>query len=167
MVSILDYRQKTYYLSDPMRSFIKPTKKLILDFVQIEFYTPDVVLYHYQPKTHLTWAMILEVYERTNEIIDYKPCYMCGIIGAGITIEKEVRERGTSPEMLKYTKATAIVQNSLAHRILANFIIRVQRPTVITKAFTETSDALTWFDKLRELEKKTDSKRKDQNQLVL
>jgi hypothetical protein len=112
-------------------------------------------------------AMILEVYERTNAIIDYKPCYMCGIIGPGITIEKEVRERGTSPEMLKYTKASAIVQNSLAHRILANFIIGVQRPPVITRAFTETEEALKWFDKLREQEKKTGLKKKDQNQIIL
>lgn len=91
---------------------------------------------------------------------------MVAVVGAGLTIEKEVRELGTTQEMLKYTKASAIVQNSLAHRILANFVIRVQRPTVATRAFTDITDALNWFDKLRELEKNAGLKRKNSNQLV-
>ena len=135
--------------------------------MQIEFYAPDVVLYHYRPKIHLTWDMVLEVYHKTNAMINYTPCYMAVVVGAGLTIEKEVRELGTSPEMLKYTKASAIIQNSLAHRILANFVIRVQRPAVATKAFTDSKDALKWFDKLREIENKKELKRKNQNQLVL
>lgn len=148
-------------------ALIKPTRQIKLDFVQISFYAPDVVIYNYQPKVHLTFEMILEVFHKTNELINYQPCFMCGLIGSGITIEKEVREKGTTPEMLRYTKATAIVQNSLAHRILANFIIRVQRPPVITKAFTSLEDALNWFDKLRDLENQSNFKKKDQGQLVL
>jgi hypothetical protein len=145
---------------------IKPTTSIVLDFVKIEFYAPDVVLYHYQPKIHLTWEMVLEVYHKTNAMINYIPCYMGAIVGAGLTIEKEVRELGTTQEMLKYTKASAIVQNSLAHRILANFVIRVQRPMVPTRAFTDITDALNWFDKLRELEKNAELKRKNSNHLV-
>lgn len=111
--------------------------------------------------------MILQVYNETNKLIDYKPCYMCGVISAGITIEKEAREKGTTPEMLRYTKASAIVQNSLAHKIIANFIISVQRPSVITKTFTSVKDALDWFDKLRAVENRGNRKKKDQGQLVL
>lgn len=92
---------------------------------------------------------------------------MCGVIGAGLTIEKEAREKGTTPEMLRYTKASAIVQNSLAHKIIANFIITVQRPSVVTKTFTSLVDALNWFDKLRDLENHGNRKKKDQGQLVL
>lgn len=146
---------------------IEASKHIVLDFVRIEFHEPDVIIYYYKPKTHLTWEMILEVYNETNKLINYKPCYMCGVIGAGLTIEKEAREKGTTPEMLRYTKASAIVQNSLAHKIIANFIISVQRPSVITKTFTSLTEALNWFDKLRELENHGNRKRKDQGQLVL
>lgn len=124
-------------------------KSISLDFVNIEFHEPDVVIYHYRPKIHLTWAMVQQVAEVTNKLIDFTPCFMCAVIGSGITIEKEVREYGSKPEMLKYTKASAIVQNSLAHRIIANFIIQVQRPPVPTKSFESIEDALTWFDALR------------------
>lgn len=111
--------------------------------------------------------MILIVFNTTNKLIGYKPCYMCSIIGSGITIEKEVREKGTTPEMQRYTKAAAIVQNSLAHRILANFIIRVQRPPVATKAFNNLDDALTWIQKLKESSQKDESKKKESTQMVL
>jgi len=119
------------------------------EFVKIEFFEPDLVVYNYKPGIHLTWLMVQQVAKETNEMINYKPCYMCSIVGEGLTIEKEVREHGTKAEMLTYTKASAIVQNSLAHRIIANFIIRVQRPPVPTRAFNNKEDALAWFDKLR------------------
>lgn len=125
------------------------TKSKELDFVKIEFYEPDVVIYHYRSGTHLNLDMIQNVARETNEMISYKACFMCSIIGDGLTLEKEVRDWGTKPEGLAYTKAAAIVQNSLAHRILANFIVRVQRPPIPMKAFNNVKDALTWFDRLR------------------
>lgn len=135
--------------------------------MDIEFFSPDLVIYHYHPKTHLTWEMILEVYEKTNQLIGYKPCFMCSVIGSGVTIEKEAREKGTSQEMHRYTKAAAIVQNSLAHRILANFVIRVQRPPAPTKAFNKLEDALKWFEKLRKLEQKNHIKDNERKQMIL
>jgi len=124
-------------------------KKLELDFVIIEFYAPDLIVYHYKPQTHLTWQMIQQVAKETNEMINYKKCFMCSVIGEDVTIDKAVREKGTTPEALAYTKASAIVQNSLAHRILGNFIIKVQRPSVPTKLFNDIHVALTWLNKLR------------------
>lgn len=115
----------------------------------IEYYQPDLVIYHYKPKIHLTWEMVKHVAELTNSMIEFKPCFMCSVIGSGLTIEKEVRENGTRPEMQQYTLASAIVQNSLAHKILANFIIKIQRPIAPTKSFTKLQDALDWFESFR------------------
>lgn len=94
--------------------------------------------------------MMKTLADSNNALINYKPCYMCSIIGQGLTIEKEAREKGTDPEFQKFTLASAIVQDSLAHRILGNFIIKVQRPTVPTRLFTSTEDALKWFDELKQ-----------------
>lgn len=133
---------------------INATAEIKLDFVDVSFYAPDLVIYRYHPNIHLTWEMVVELANQTNAMIGYKPCYMCAVIGQGLTIEKEVREKGSTPEMLRYTKASAIVQNSLAHRILANFIIRVQRPIVPTRSFSKVEDAIAWFDHFKDLEKR-------------
>jgi hypothetical protein len=133
----------------------EPTGKITLPYVDIEFYAPDLVIYHYHPKINLTWEMLQEIASVTNPMIGFRPCYMCSVIGQGLTVDKEAREKGPDPEIQKYTKAGAIVQNSLAHRILANFIIRVQRPPVPTRSFSSIQDALTWFKKMREVELKS------------
>ena len=138
-----------------------------LGFVELEYLAPDVVILTYMPKIHLTWDMTLEVFKATNKLTGNKACYMCSVIGNGLTIEKEVREKGVTPEMLKYTKAAAIVQNSLAHKLLANFIIRVQRPQSITKAFSTKEAALKWFDELRDLENKNLGNKTSKGQLML
>ena len=126
------------------------SKAIDLDFVRIDYYEPDLVIYYYKPRIHLTWPMVQQIANEANEMTGYKKCFMLSIIGEGLTIEKEVREFGTKPEIQAYTKASAIVQNSLAHRILGNFIINVQRPSVPTKLFNTIEDSLIWFDKLRQ-----------------
>lgn len=93
--------------------------------------------------------MIKVVLEHTSKLINSNACYTCSIIGQGLTVEKEAREKASEPEFQKYTLASAIVHNSLAHKILGNFIVTVQRPAVATKLFTSTQDALKWFDELR------------------
>ena len=125
------------------------TRQLDLDFVRIEFYAPDLVVYYYKPYTNLTWPMLQQVARETNELTDYKKCYMCSVIGEGLTIEREARDKGTKPDIQAYTKAAAIVQNSLAHRIIGNFIIRVQRPVAPTKLFNRLDEALEWLRRLR------------------
>ena len=138
----------------------QPTGRIALPYVDIEYYAPDLVIYYYHDKINLTWEMLLEIASVTNKMTGYTKCYMCTVVAPGLTIEKEAREKGTNPEIQKYTKAGAIVQNSLAHRILGNFIIKVQRPPVPTRLFSSVSDALNWFKKMREAE------RKDKRELV-
>lgn len=127
----------------------KATRTIELDFVRIEFYAPDLVLYHYKPQTHLTWPMLQQVAKEANELTGYKKCYMCSVIGEGLTIDKEARDNGTKPEIQAYTKAAAIVLNSLAHRIIANFIVKVQRPPVPTRSFNTLEDGLGWLNRLK------------------
>jgi len=131
-----------------------PTAKIALSYADIEFHAPDLVIYYYHDKIHLTWEMLQEIAKVTNEMTGYKLCYMCTVVAPGLTVEKEAREKGTNPEIQKYTKAGAIVQNSLAHRILGNFIIKVQRPPVPTRLFSSVSEAMSWFSKMREAEEK-------------
>jgi hypothetical protein len=125
------------------------SKEIDLGFVKIKYYEPDLVIYYYAPRINLTWPMLQEVAKETNELTGFRKCYMCSVIGESLTIEQEARVNGTNADIQQYTKAAAIVQNSLAHRILGNFVIKVQRPLAPTKLFTTVPDALTWLNKLK------------------
>ena len=70
---------------------------------------------------------------------------ICSIIPRDLTITKEAREYGSTKEANPYTAATAIVLSSLAHRILGNFIMRVQRPHMPFRLFANSDEALKWL----------------------
>jgi hypothetical protein len=69
------------------------------------------------------------------------------LIDAGefTTIDKEVRIFSASAESNLYTLADAIAYYSLAQRLVADFYIHYNSPTVPTRAFTAKKDAIDWL----------------------
>lgn len=62
------------------------------------------------------------------------------------TISKEAREFSAVPEHNKMTKAIAVVVNSLAQRLIANFIIKyIRQQPVQMKMFDNREKAIQWL----------------------
>jgi len=62
------------------------------------------------------------------------------------TITKEAREYSTRPESNSMTKATAVVVNSTAQRLLVNFVINfTQKQTMKMKMFENKDKAVEWL----------------------
>ena len=62
------------------------------------------------------------------------------------SITKEAREFAAKAEINSVTKATAIISNSLADRIIINFIIRFSRKqTMQMKMFDNKQKAIDWL----------------------
>ena len=57
----------------------------------------------------------------------------------------ETRKFMASEESVIYTKARAFIVKSLAHRIVGNFIIRVQTPKVPVQMFVDEKKAVKWL----------------------
>jgi hypothetical protein len=69
------------------------------------------------------------------------------LIDAGefTSIDKEVRIFSASMESNLYTVADAIAYYSLAQRLIANFYIQHNKPTVPTQAFPTKEEAVNWL----------------------
>ncbi len=65
--------------------------------------------------------------------------------GTDTSATKEVRDLANSPEAAKYTKAQAIVVDNLAHRIMANFIMKFYKAGIIVRVFSERKKAEDWL----------------------
>ena len=63
----------------------------------------------------------------------------------GLSVSKEVREWGVTDSANKYTLTSAVVCNLLSHRIIGNFLIRVQKPPRPTKMFSNFEGAVEWL----------------------
>ncbi len=65
--------------------------------------------------------------------------------GEFTSVDKEVRIFSASPESNIYTLADAIAYVSLAQKLIANFYIQYNKPSVPTKAFPTKEEALEWL----------------------
>jgi len=64
---------------------------------------------------------------------------------AKINVSKESREWDSTPEAQKNMFAQAILVNSLANRIVGNFIIKFHKPVAKTRLFSDEETALQWL----------------------
>ena len=67
------------------------------------------------------------------------------VAGADTVFEPESRAFSASEEGLKYTMADAMVFNSMAHRLMANFYLKFNKPSRPSKAFTSIESAREWL----------------------
>ena len=58
---------------------------------------------------------------------------------------EEVRVFSASPESHIYTLADAIAYDSLAHKLIGNFYIKHNKPSVPTKIFPTKEEAIAWL----------------------
>lgn len=71
------------------------------------------------------------------------------VVENGTLPTKEAREYSSSIEGCKYKLADAFVIDSLAQKIIGNFIVRVHKPPVPTNLFNNKEDALIWLKSLQ------------------
>lgn len=62
-----------------------------------------------------------------------------------VVVSRESREWGSSPEILKNTLAQAIVVDSLANKLIGNFIIQFHKPIAKTRLFSNEPEAIAWL----------------------
>jgi hypothetical protein len=69
------------------------------------------------------------------------------LVDARVTVQitKEGMEHGTRPECYTNLIAQAILVDSLANRLVGNFIIKFHRPASPTKLFSDYDKALEWL----------------------
>lgn len=80
-----------------------------------------------------------------KQILELKKYPLLHIVGNYVTMDKEAREYASSEEGLQFSIAEAFVINSLPHKILANFYMKVQKPSVPTKFFRSKQEAIDWL----------------------
>ncbi|MBL0329748.1 MAG: hypothetical protein IPP64_10105 [Bacteroidetes bacterium] len=62
-----------------------------------------------------------------------------------IEVSKEAREWGSTPEAQKNMLAQAVLVNSIANKLVGNFIIKFHKPIAKTRLFSDAPAALEWL----------------------
>ncbi len=79
-----------------------------------------------------------------------KPVRMLMIAGSHSSANHESRKFLALPEQAKYISHSAPVINSTAQRLVGNFFLKFNRPTTVTRLFTDPEAAWEWLEKAAE-----------------
>lgn len=119
--------------------------KIELDVVDIYVIRPGIVVSEYKADFELELDFAKEINRQIGILTKGKAMPQLFISCPGLSVSKEVREWGVTNTANKYTLSSAIVCNLLSHRIIGNFLIRVQKPPRPTKMFSKYEEAVEWL----------------------
>ncbi|HRD39919.1 MAG TPA: hypothetical protein PLC65_14920, partial [Bacteroidia bacterium] len=115
----------------------------------------NILFYRVHQDQVVEEAEIKEMLGYVEEFVGYKNHYAVVDFGGNLTSSPEARGLyETSDYINTYRLADAFLVRSLAVRIVANFFIKVTKPKVNTKLFTDEKEAVKWLEGLAKSEKK-------------
>ena len=66
-----------------------------------------------------------------------------------VTVTREAKVNAVEMEHLFPGSATAVIANSLAYKLIANFYLKVMKPKTPFKVFNNKDSAIKWLKKFR------------------
>ena len=95
-------------------------------------------------------AEMKEMILNVQEFLGPKEHYAVVDFGGNLSSSSEARDIYAKDEyILKYRIADAFLVKSLPVRLIANFFIKVTKPKVNTKLFTDEAHAVSWLESLK------------------
>ncbi len=86
-----------------------------------------------------------EIIDAYRKLLENKKYPLLHIVEDYVNISKAAREYAASEEGLSFSKVEAFVINSLAHKMLANFYMKMNKPSVLTRFFRTKKEAEEWL----------------------
>ena len=86
-----------------------------------------------------------EIVAAYDQLLENKKYLHLFLVEDFVTIDKGARSFSASERGLQYSKAEAYVFTSLAHKIIANFYLKFNKPAVPTRFFSTKNEALIWL----------------------
>jgi len=126
--------------------------KKIGDFVDLEMHDKYLIArYKAGPKIDLSAAKTI-LNERL-EFTNYKSVPVLVIDSGLVSMDKQARDFLSSDEAIRGIRASAIISSSVVNSMLVNFILKISRPNLPVKVFTDLSAAENWLNSFVDEEK--------------
>lgn len=107
--------------------------------------TDGIIVSEYYGNFELDLELAMGVKKKIGELCKGERAPQLFIASIDLSVSKEVREWGATEEAYVYATKSAIISNTLGQRIIANFLIKVQRPPRPTRLFSNIEDAVKWL----------------------
>lgn len=128
---------------------VEENRKIVLNHSEIFLRSDGIVQINVFNNTDFEAKECAEVTGAYDQLLEPKKYPLLHIVGEYVAFSKSAREYSASDEGLKYSKAEAYVITSLSHKILANFYLKINQPSVPTKFFGTEKEAVEWLGNYR------------------
>lgn len=122
-------------MSDNLTS--EKTEVLILE--------PGIIENIVKPGAIIETEDILRLKEKNEQLSKGKKYVVLVTSGHLSSITKEARELVASKEFAQNTMAKALLIDSLGHRIVGNFYLKINKPHIKTRLFVDRDVAILWL----------------------
>jgi hypothetical protein len=127
---------------------VKITRQIELTEATLSLRDDGIVIVFYRDNTVLDIPVQLKMADAFNQITNGIPSLFVFTAGEGVTITKEARDNALKLEDSTPIKASAVVADNLAYRIIANFFLKVQKPKGKYRVVANLEDAIKWLKSL-------------------
>lgn len=128
---------------------IKILKEVKLPEATIRLREDGIVHVIYEKNVTLDVELQMKMFHLYKEVTDGKKLPFVFTAMEGVSITKEARDNAIKIEEASAVCAVAVVADSLAYKLIANFYLKVNRPKSPYAAFTKLEDAIQWLQKYR------------------
>lgn len=114
------------------------------DFVKL--WIVDGVMYgQYKPNVTIDLDAAKQIARDRLKLSNDKDYPSLVLISQVNNVTKEARDYFSTGDGVKHMKKMALLTNSPIGRMVGNFYLTINKPTIPTKLFTSKEDALTWL----------------------
>jgi hypothetical protein len=110
----------------------------------------DVVTAEVKENVDISVEKMNELLQEAVRIAGFKKYFVIVDARAGFRSEADVRDYYADNDYSKYRYADAFIVKSLAVRLMVNFYISFNKPSIPTKTFTDPEHAMQWINELRQ-----------------
>ncbi len=110
----------------------------------------DVVTAQVKENVDISVGKMNELLQEAVRIAGFKKYFVIVDVRAGFRSEADVRDYYADNDYAKYRYADAFIVKSLAIRLMVNFYISFNKPSIPTKTFTDPEQASQWIHELRQ-----------------
>lgn len=124
---------------------LKLVKEINIDYANVKLFSPALVRMEITADLVITSEEAKELNEIIGELSEGKEIAFMLLANDATQFDSSAREFSASEEGFKYKKAEALVVRTLAHKLIAELYLKINKPIKSSKAFTNEEDAVDWL----------------------
>ncbi len=122
-----------------------------LDFpdVNIQRKSNDIVYVTFKDDCNLDIPLQMRLLDYYREITDGKLMHFMFFAAENVSLSKEARDNAVKIEDQSMLGATAVVVDTLAYKLIANFYLKFNKPKRPYRVFSKEEDAIKWLKTIK------------------